>query len=348
MRRRVIDTNVVIGLWRGQLLAPGRVRSKDDADRAAAEWLRLYPRDGIVTPVRLEFLGGALSRDGVELPDYFLGRFPLFDGGVVLPQDWDAALRLARRVPRAPAPRGALDCLIRAVCDRLGLELRSDDGAMPPARPGAEPMTAAYEDRLRADPWLMFQEISMHYAQDGSVFRTMRKLAARLDALGLPYAVVGGMALNLHGYVRATDDVDLVVTKATLASIHEQLEGLGWVPPFAGSKNLRDAETGVKIEFLVTGEYPGDGRPKPVSFPDPAKVSVEIGGVKVISLATLVELKLASGTAKGRRKDLGDVQEVIRALKLPAAFALEVDESVRPLFLELHAELDPPGDAPAE
>ncbi len=203
----------------------------------------------------------------------------------------------------------------------------------------------AYEDRLNADPWLAILEGSMHFDETSAVFRSMRKLTTRLDQLQLPYVVVGGMALFLHGFRRFTDDVDLLVTKSTLAAVHSHLEGLGWVPPFAGSNNLRDAETGVKIEFLVTGEYPGDGKPKAVSFPDPAKVGVEIGGVKVISLAALIELKLASGTAPWRLKDLGDVQEVIRALKLPAEFGDEVDESVRGQYRALWEAVHsaPPG-----
>ena len=48
----------------------------------------------------------------------------------------------------------------------------------------------------------------------------------------------------------------ILVTRAALKQIHEALEGLGYVPPFTGSKHLRDAETGVKIEFLITGDYP--------------------------------------------------------------------------------------------
>lgn len=203
----------------------------------------------------------------------------------------------------------------------------------------------AYEDRLRADPWLMFQEVSMHFEKTGAVYRTMRKISTRLDELGLPYVVVGGMALNLHGYVRATDDVDLLVTRATLATIHERLEGLGWVTPFAGSKNLRDADTGVKVKFLVTGEFPGDGKPKPVAFPDPVDVAVDVGGVKCISLPALVQLKLASGTAAWRLKDLADVQEAIRVLSLPEAFADGLDPSVRDRFVELWEAVHfaPPG-----
>ena len=113
-------------------------------------------------------------------------------------------------------------------------------------------------------------------------------------------------------------------------------KGLGYVAPFAGSKHLRDAENGVRIEFLVTGEYPGDGKPKPVVFPDPVAVSVEIDGVNCLELTRLLELKLASGmTNPGRLKDLADVQELIRALALPAELAEQLNPFVRTKYTEL-------------
>jgi hypothetical protein len=107
-------------------------------------------------------------------------------------------------------------------------------------------------------------------------------------------------------------------------------------PPFAGSKQLRDTDTGVRIEFLVTGQFPGDGKPKPIAFPDPASASVEIDGIRYLSLENLIELKLASGmTNPGRLKDLADVQELIRILKLPLAFQARLDPYVREKFAEL-------------
>ena len=115
-------------------------------------------------------------------------------------------------------------------------------------------------------------------------------------------------------------------TREGLQRIHESMEGLGYLPPFAGSKHLRDAESGVRIEFLVAGDYPGDGKPKPVAFPDPAAVGVERDGVRYLSLPKLIELKLASGlTNPLRLKDIADVQELIRLLKLPADIAGQLD-----------------------
>jgi hypothetical protein len=99
---------------------------------------------------------------------------------------------------------------------------------------------------------------------------------------------------------------------------------------------LRDCDLGVKIEFLVTGDYPGDGKPKPVAFPDPAVVADDVGGVKYLPLPTLVELKLASGiTSPHRLKDLADVQELIKLHALPQQFAEMLNPYVRDKFTEL-------------
>jgi hypothetical protein len=159
-----------------------------------------------------------------------------------------------------------------------------------------------------------------------------------LDELGIPYAVAGAMAMFFHGYRRFTDDVDLLVTPQGLAELHRQLEGLGYLPPFKGSKQLRDTENGVKIEFLVTGEYPGDGNPKPVAFPNPEQASIELQGIRFLQLPKLIELKLASGmTNPGRLSDLGDVQNLIRVLKLPEDFAGQLNPFVQGKYKELWA-----------
>jgi hypothetical protein len=193
-----------------------------------------------------------------------------------------------------------------------------------------------YEQLLDQDTRLALQEGSMHFEEASAVHKTLRKIVARLEALGVPYAVVGGMALFLHGYRRFTEDVDILVTREGLTRVHEELEGRGYLPPFTGSKNLRDTEYGVKIEFLVAGDYPGDGKPKPVSFPDPAGVRQEVDQVKVLNLDKLIELKLASGiTNPGRMKDLADVQEMIRALKLADTVAERLDPFVREKYREL-------------
>jgi hypothetical protein len=166
---------------------------------------------------------------------------------------------------------------------------------------------------------------------------TLEKLARRLDQEGIPYAVVGGMALNLHGYVRVTRDVDVLMTRAGLAAFERLCVGRGYVAAFQGArKTFLDAETRVPVEIITTGEYPGDGKPKPVVFPDPATSAVEVEGVRVVALPKLIELKLASGLTAGHRlRDLADVQDLIVTLGLPRDLASTLDGSVQAEYRRL-------------
>jgi len=194
----------------------------------------------------------------------------------------------------------------------------------------------AYEARLRQNKRWGFLEGSMHFEKESAVHKSLERIVRRLEQLGISYAVVGAMAMFFHGYERFTTDVDLLVTPEDLKEIHRQLEGLGYVPPFEGSKHLRDAETGVRVEFLTTGDYPGDGKPKPVAFPHPAEAGIEIEGIQFLKLPTLIELKLASGmTNPGRLKDLSDVLEMIKALNL----SKELAEQLNPFVQEKYREL---------
>jgi hypothetical protein len=193
-----------------------------------------------------------------------------------------------------------------------------------------------YEQKLDADLQYALREGSMHFEEKNAVHDTLRRITGRLNELGIPYAVVGGMAMFAHGFRRFTEDVDLLVTRESMNRILAELEGLGYLKPYAtSSTKLRDTGTGVQIEFLITGGFPGDGKPKPVAFPDPANVSVEIGGARYVGLPTLLELKLASGTAAHRMKDLGDVQELIKTLGLPREMSVQLNPFVRGKYEEL-------------
>jgi hypothetical protein len=197
-------------------------------------------------------------------------------------------------------------------------------------------MSTAFEAHLNGDLQWALQEGSMFFEEKGELHRTLRRIIQRLQDMNIAYAVAGGMAMFFHGFRRFTEDIDILVTREGLDRVHRELEGLGYVPLFAGSKGLRDVDSGVRIEFLVTGHYPGDGKPKPVVFPDPQQASIERDGVRYLNLSALVELKLASGmTAPGRLKDLADVQELIRLLDLPLDFADRLQPFVREKYNEL-------------
>jgi hypothetical protein len=50
--------------------------------------------------------------------------------------------------------------------------------------------------------------------------------------------------------------------------------GRGYVEKFSGSRGVRDTERNVDIDVVLAGDFPGDGREKPVPFPDPAVSAV--------------------------------------------------------------------------
>ena len=168
------------------------------------------------------------------------------------------------------------------------------------------------------------------------VHRALERLAGILEAEKIPYAIVGAMALNEFGYRRATVDVDVLLTAAGLEALKAACLGRGYLEKFPGSRGLRDTESGVDIDVLITGGFPGDGKPKPVSFPDPAEAAVRGSRVALLPLPKLIELTLASGmSAPHRLKDLADVIELVRAASLSKELAASLHPYVRDKYLEL-------------
>lgn len=197
----------------------------------------------------------------------------------------------------------------------------------------------AYECLLRRGGERMLREASAYFAGEGRLHDTLRRLTQRLNAEGIPYALLGGLALAEHGYPRLTEDIDLLLTPSGLERFRQRLVGRGYRPAFSGAeKTFRDAETGVRIEIVTAGEYPGDGLPKPVAFPDPTtpEVTMEIEGIRVVTLEKLIELKLASGmSAPHRLRDLADVQDLVARMRLPLTLADRLDPSVQAAYRDL-------------
>lgn len=189
-----------------------------------------------------------------------------------------------------------------------------------------------------AEFWAGVAEAERFFMSDARVQHALRKLIGVLDDAGIPYAVAGAMAINEYGYRRVTVAVDVLLTRDGLDQLKQRTLGRGYVEKFPGSKGLRDTEHGVSIDVLLAGEYPGDGKPKPIRFPDPATIAVRGSHGAFLPLETLIELKLASGlSAPHRLKDLADVLELIRAAGLPASLDERLDPSVRGKYAELWA-----------
>ncbi len=201
-----------------------------------------------------------------------------------------------------------------------------------------------YEEQLNRDKLWALQEGGWFFERRGKVFESLRKIARKLDELQIPHAVIGALAFFHHGYRYFTEVVELLVTKDDWRTILEKLVGDGWVLPLANGRYLRDAETGVKILFFTTGEYPGDHKPKPITFPDPRNVAIGIGGLSIIELPRLIDLKLTVGLSLPHVcRDIVDVQEAIIHIPLGAEFGQKLLPCVREKYAELLAASTAPG-----
>lgn len=183
----------------------------------------------------------------------------------------------------------------------------------------------------------LYAEGLRYFMGKGSLHNSLAQITSDLKAHDIEYMVIGAIALMAHGYRRFTEDIDLVVTPEGLEVFHRELIGLGYVPAFPeATRKFKSTRDGASIEVLTSGEYPGDGKPKPVRIPEPSTASTEIDGIQIVTFEKLVELKLASGmTAAHRLKDLADVQELIKTRALEPSFAAKLDPYVREKFLEL-------------
>ena len=156
-----------------------------------------------------------------------------------------------------------------------------------------------------------------------------------LNESGIPHAIAGGVAVCLHGYRRNTVDVDLVVRREDSDQIRVALETAGFV--WKPKNHEFRSPSGIPIQFLLAGDRAG--KDSEVRLPDPEsrKAVTDREGLPVLSLARLIEAKLACGSGSLRRthKDFADVVELIAINRLSASFARFLHKSVRLTFREL-------------
>jgi hypothetical protein len=174
------------------------------------------------------------------------------------------------------------------------------------------------------------KEIDMFFQGKDPVHQTMRRTARRLEKSKISYAIIGGMALNAHQYQRTTGDVDFLMNADGLEEFRRLFVGKYYDPIEGRPRRFRDKANGITIDILVAGRFPGSGKPGPVPFPDPTKVTEIISKYRFVNLATLIELKLAAR----RYKDFGDVVELIRVRGLDESFLEKLHSSVRQDFTE--------------
>lgn len=167
----------------------------------------------------------------------------------------------------------------------------------------------------------------------GPIWETARTADAALARAGVPHALLGGLAVYLHGVRRATVDVDMLVEAHDEGRVRAALEDAGfrWMP--RRREYLGVADTPIHL-VLAGARIESTG----ITNPTPAGANVSrIEGLMVLRLARLIEIKLAVGLANERRthKDLGDVLELIARLKLSKAFAARLHLTLRAEFKRL-------------
>lgn len=156
---------------------------------------------------------------------------------------------------------------------------------------------------------------------ESKILDVAREVSGVLRSAEIPGAIIGGVAVVLHGYVRTTLDVD-VWTPEPAERLAEALKDAG----FVWNRSRREfAIAGVPVHLVLTDQT---GR-------EPARRR-EIDGITTVSLADLINLKLRSGTKSVLRAiDLADVIGLIRANRLGSSFAVKIDKPLRAEFRKL-------------
>lgn len=156
-----------------------------------------------------------------------------------------------------------------------------------------------------------------------------------LQQASLAHALLGGVAVCLHGYQRNTVDVDLLVRKDEASQARAALEAAGW--QWIDERTELQSPGGVALQFLLAGEKAGPD--SEVRLPDPGDEAAvtQLEGLRVLNLARLIESKLACGQGNLRRthKDFADVVELIAAHDLSRSFARHLHKSLHGAFREL-------------
>jgi len=147
------------------------------------------------------------------------------------------------------------------------------------------------------------------------IIAVARSLRDRVDA-----PVLGGVAVYLHGGGRATIDLDLYTADRRFTADQLEAAGAKW-----DTSNREHVIDGIRIHTVT---------------PQDAKHTVEktsiIDGVRVVSLKDLIAIKLLCGLInRGRSKDIGDVEELIRAIPLDKRFAGKLPRDLRVPFKAL-------------
>jgi hypothetical protein len=156
-----------------------------------------------------------------------------------------------------------------------------------------------------------------------------------LEDRGIPHAIIGGVAVCLHGYQRNTTDLDLLVRRSDADQIRSVFADAGfqWLAEHAEFRS----PSGIPVQLVLAADRAGSD--SEVRLPDPADETAvtHLEGLPAVTLARLIESKLACGQGNLRRthKDFADVVELIAKHQLSQSFARHLHKSLRAAFRKL-------------
>ncbi len=175
------------------------------------------------------------------------------------------------------------------------------------------------------EAWLLRENTDNH-----RLVKVAQALAETLAHWHIPHLIVGGLAVQEHGYPRFTIDVDIVVPDVLEAAEFLTADLTGPFRRVPGvADRLVDKRFDVKIDLLPAGRVLRYGCEVP--FPEPSEIS---DTPRLVSLPDLISLKLDSYRVSPlrRNKDFSDVIELIKWKNLPRD--LPVAAPVRQLYLD--------------
>lgn len=143
-----------------------------------------------------------------------------------------------------------------------------------------------------------------------NLFDELMALVAELDAAGVEYALIGGLAVAVWGVPRATKDIDLLVLPAAVERAKEAAARRGFVLA-AGPLRFRD---GVSIErvsrvrdgALLTVDFMLVSEGLDAAWASRTQVRAVEQSLTVVSRDALIAMKLAAA----RPQDIADVEKL--------------------------------------
>ena len=155
----------------------------------------------------------------------------------------------------------------------------------------------------------IFKEIGDHRLFD--IYDELKQILSSLEKAEIDYALCGGLAMAIHGNVRATVDIDLLILSDDLKSFFKIAKDLNYI---LKTTPMEFAEGKVVI-YRITKLFPGSedylsvdlilvtDEIRPV-WETRERVKLEYGDITVVSREGLITMK----EMRGSKQDVADIE----------------------------------------